>query len=142
MKKIIAVVIVLIGFSYVSIAQNDPDHEKQTGYIYFLRATGFQGSASAFKVFIDEEFVCKLNNKMYSIHEVPVGNHTCSVQFGGKKSKKNAEKFEVTVEPGKNVYMRVVFESGVFKNNTYCEEITESSAKRSMNEMTQDTDCK
>jgi hypothetical protein len=113
----------------------------QTGKIYFLRTTGFVGSAQAFKTFIDEKFVCKLNNKKYSIHEVPVGKHKCSVQFGGQKPKEGAEKFEVEVEAGKITYVQLVFETGFWINNVYCEEITENSAKLKIGAMTEDTEC-
>lgn len=114
---------------------------QETGKIYFLRSTGFVGSATAFKTFIDGEFVCNLNNKKYSIHEVSAGKHECSVQFGGKISKEKAEKFEVTVEPGKVVYVQIVFETGAFINNVYCEEITENTAKKKMEIMQEDTKC-
>jgi hypothetical protein len=115
--------------------------KKETGKIYFLRSTGFQGSAAAFKTFIDGEFVCKLNNKKYSIHEVPVGKHECSVQFGGKVSKEKAEKFEVNVEAGKITYVQLVFETGIFVNNIYCEEVTENTAIQKMKKMEEDTKC-
>lgn len=114
---------------------------QETGKIYFLRSTGFQGSASAFKTFIDGEFVCKLNNKKYSVHEVPVGKHECSVQFGGKKSKEKAEKFEVQVEAGKSTYVELVFETGLFINNIYCQEVTENTAINKMEKMEEDTKC-
>lgn len=113
----------------------------QTGKIYFLRSTGFVGSAQAFKTFIDEKFVCKLNNKKYSIHEVPVGKHKCSVQFGGQKPKEGAEKFEVEVEAGKITYVQLVFETGLFINNIYCEEVTENTAKQKMLTMVEDDKC-
>ncbi|MEL1254659.1 DUF2846 domain-containing protein [Flavobacterium sp. DGU38] len=140
MKKIIfafllATIIVSSGKA------QDIQQKTDTGKIYFLRSTGFTGSAQAFKTFIDEKFVCKLNNKKYSIHEVPVGKHVCSVQFGGKTSKEGAEKFEVEVEAGKITYVQIVFETGLWINNIYCEEITENSAKKKMEQMKEDTDC-
>ncbi|MES2239142.1 MAG: DUF2846 domain-containing protein [Bacteroidota bacterium] len=139
MKKIVfALLVSLIATSFVK-AQDKESSE--TGKIYFLRSTGFQGSAVAFKTFIDGEFVCKLNNKKYSIHEVPVGKHECSVQFGGKTSKEKAEKFEVQVEAGKITYVQLVFETGVFINNIYCEEVTENTAKKKMEILVEDTKC-
>jgi len=139
MKKIVfTFLITLIVTSFITAQEKE---NLQTGKIYFLRSTGFQGSAVAFKTFIDGEFVCKLNNKKYSIHEVPVGKHECSVQFGGKKSKEKAEKFEVQVEPGKITYVQLVFETGVFINNIYCEEVTENTAKKKMEILVEDTKC-
>ncbi|APA00546.1 DUF2846 domain-containing protein [Flavobacterium commune] len=139
MKNIVfAILVSLIVTSFVSAQEKE---NLGTGKIYFLRSTGFQGSAVAFKTFIDGEFVCKLNNKKYSIHEVPVGKHECSVQFGGKTSKEKAEKFEVQVEPGKITYVQLVFETGVFINNIYCEEVTENTAKKKMEILVEDTKC-
>ncbi|RVT72783.1 DUF2846 domain-containing protein [Flavobacterium sufflavum] len=139
MKRIIFTFLVTIIVTSFTTAQEKETLE--TGKIYFLRSTGFQGSAVAFKAFIDGEFVCRLNNKKYSIHEVPVGKHECSVQFGGTKSKEKAEKFEVVVEPGKITYVQLVFETGLFINNIYCEEVTENTAKKKMEILVEDTKC-
>ena len=139
MKKIIFTFLTTLIVTSFAKAQ---DKEKvETGKIFFLRSTGFQGSAVAFKTFIDGEFVCKLNNKKYSIHEVPVGKHECSVQFGGKKSKEKAEKFEVQVEAGKITYVQLVFETGLLINNIYCEEVTKNTAIKKMKIMEEDTKC-
>ncbi|MBU0942041.1 MAG: DUF2846 domain-containing protein [Flavobacteriaceae bacterium] len=135
------IIVLLISLSFNTIMQAQDVQAKETGKIYFLRSTGFQGSAVAFKTFIDGEFVCKLNNKKYSIHEVPVGKHECSVQFGGKKSKEKAEKFEVLVEAGKITYVQLVFETGAFVNNIYCEEVTANTALKKMEGMTEDDKC-
>lgn len=138
-KNLIIVLLMSLSFNIAMQAQESKTSE--TGKIYFLRSTGFQGSAVAFKTFIDGEFVCKLNNKKYSIHEVPVGKHECSVQFGGKKSKEKAEKFEVQVEAGKITYVQLVFETGLFINNIYCEEVTENTATQKMKLMEEDIKC-
>ena len=140
MKKIVCTLFfILITVSFVKAQESE---KVEIGKIYFLRSTGFAGSASAFKIFIDGEFVCKLNNKKYSIHEVTAGRHHCSVQFGGKISKESAEKFEVEVTAGKITYVSLVFETGMWVNNIYCEEITENSAKSRMQQMQEDTECK
>ncbi|MGA9637758.1 DUF2846 domain-containing protein [Flavobacterium sp.] len=139
MRKI--VITFLVSLVFTAFAKAQDKENLQTGKIYFLRSTGFQGSAAAFKTFIDGEFVCKLNNKKFSIHEVPVGKHECSVQFGGKVSKEKAEKFEVNVEAGKITYVQLVFETGMFINNIYCEEVTENTAKKKMEIMVEDTKC-
>jgi hypothetical protein len=139
MKKVIFTL--MLTFVVTSFGFAQESETPTTGKIYFLRSTGFQGSAVAFKTFIDGEFVCKLNNKKYSIHEVPIGKHECSVQFGGKKSKEKAEKFEVIVEPGKITYVQLVFETGAFVNNIYCEEVTANTAVKKMEGMTEDDKC-
>ena len=139
-KTLIIVCIALFGFTYNLSAQEEATNS-ENGEICFIRSTGFMGSAQAFKVFIDKEFVCKLNNKRYSLHEVPAGKHTCSVQFGGKKSKEKAEKFEIEVKPGETTYVQVVFETGVLINNVYCEEVTANTAANKMKKLKQDKKC-
>ena len=131
----------LISISFISFMKAQESEKTPAGKIYFLRSTGFAGSAAAFKIFIDNEFVCKLNNKKFSIHEVPVGKHLCSVQFGGTKSKERAEKFEVQVEANKITYVQLVFETGLFVNNVYCEEVTENTAKQKIANMEEDGKC-
>ncbi|MFV0376945.1 MAG: DUF2846 domain-containing protein [Mangrovibacterium sp.] len=111
------------------------------GNVYFIRSTGFQGSAVAFTAFIDNSLVCKLNNKRYSIHEVAAGTHTFSVQFGGKQSKVRAEPITIPIEAGKTYYVQMIFQTGVLKNNLYCQEVTENSAKTVLSECQEDTDC-
>ena len=133
--------IALVTISFNLSAQNSTENGVQTGTICFIRSTGFAVSASAFKTFIDEEFVCKLNNKKYSFHEVSVGKHLCSVQFGGKKSKEKAEKFEIEVLPEDITYVQLVFETGAFVNNVYCEEVTKNTAKVKMTKLKEDTKC-
>lgn len=109
--------------------------------IYFIRDTGFNGSATGFKTFIDDKFACRLNNKKYSIHEVSPGKHYVSVQFSGKKSKESAEKLEINTESGKIYYIQIMFKTGFFANDTYCSEITENTAKPILKILEQDNDC-
>lgn len=114
---------------------------KEKGQVYFIRSTGFAGSATAFTAFIDEALVCKLNNKKYSIHEVMPGKHTFTVQFAGKNAKAKAEPISINIEAGKTYYIQMVFQSGFVKNNLYCQEVTESSAKTILIECEEDTKC-
>lgn len=109
--------------------------------VYFIRSTGFQGSATAFTAFIDEQLVCKLNNKKYSVHQIEVGEHSFSVQFAGKQSKAKAEQIQINVEAGKTYYIQMIFQSGMVKNNLYCQEVTENSAKTILVNCVEDTKC-
>ena len=84
--------------------------------IYFIRNTGFAGSASAFKAFIDDKFTCKLHNKKYSVYEIVPGKHYFSIQFSGKTSKESTEKLELLTEAGKIYYLQILFTSGLFIN--------------------------
>ena len=115
--------------------------QETKGKVYFIRSTGFQGSASAFTAFIDKQLVCRLNNNKYSIHEVDPGEHVFTVQFGGKKAKEKAEPITINIEAGKTYYIQMIFQTGVFVNNLYCQEVTENSAKTILVNCVEDTDC-
>lgn len=117
------------------------EKSEELSKIYFIRSTGFAGSMSAFTAFIDEELVCKLNNKRYSIHDLTPGEHTFTVQFAGKKAKKRAEPITIKVEAGKTYYIQMVFQTGAFKNNLYCQEVTENSANTVLVDCELDTKC-
>lgn len=117
-------------------------HAQETGTIYFMRKTGFSGMVSAFNAFIDGELACRLNNKKFSVHEVPPGEHTITVQFNGKSAKENAEPITVVVEPGKPVFVQMVLEARAIINNLYCLEITESSARPILRKLKEETDCR
>jgi hypothetical protein len=109
--------------------------------VYFIRSTGFQGSAVAFTAFVDNQLICKLNNKKFSVHEVKAGDHTFTVQFAGKHSKRRAEPIAINVEEGKTYYVQMIFQPGIIKNNLYCQEVTENSAKTVLINCTEDTKC-
>src|SRR4051794_5434466 len=109
--KSIAICFLIFLKSSVIFAQND---SVTTGKVYLMRKTGFVGSGAGFNVFIDSVFVCKLNEKRYSIHDVATGNHSFSVQFGGRKSKTVAEKISIDIESGKIYYIELIFQNSMF----------------------------
>ena len=116
-------------------------HKEKTGKIYFLRSTGISGSGSAFKMFIDDKFVCKLNNKKYSVHEVAVGKHNCFIRGGRKKLGESAKKFEIQIEAGKITYVKLIYETGIFEYYLYFKEVTEEIALKEIEKMSEDTKC-
>jgi hypothetical protein len=134
MKKIISLMALMMVSSLFVQAQ-------EKAKIYFIRSTGFQGSAVAFTAFIDKQLVCKLNNKRYSVHEVEPGEHVFTVQFAGKEAKSKAEPISINVEAGKKYYIQMVFQTGALKNNLYCQEVTENSAKTILEKCEEDTKC-
>jgi hypothetical protein len=139
-KKLLLIFLLSISFNSLMKAQEKITTE--TGKIYFLRSTGFSSSGYGFKMFIDDKFVCKLNNKKYSVHEVAVGKHHCFVKGEKKKPVESAEKFEVQVEAGKITYVQLVYEVGFFKSyRLYCEEVAQDLAKMKMEKMEEDTKC-
>jgi hypothetical protein len=143
MKKILFYFLLLSvsNSMFAQSASNSADSIMQTGRVYFMRSTGFNGSAVAFTVFIDDTIVCRLNNKRYSIHEVKPGTHIFSAQFAGKKSKEKAERIEISIEAGKIYYIQLIFQGGAFANNLYCQEVTENSAKKVLPELEEDKKC-
>jgi len=149
--QVTAICLILVLKSFSAIAQTDTSASLQqdtvahlqtdtanTGTVYFMRKTGFIGSGTGFNVFIDSGFVCRLNEKRYSVHHVLVGSHTFSAQFAGKKSKEGAEKIVIDVEKGQTYYIQLIFQNGAFINNVYCQEVTKNSAKLILPELTED----
>lgn len=141
MKKIVILSLAFLVSNLVNGQTGAADSTNQNGKVYFLRSTGFNGSAAGFTVFIDDIVVCKLNNKRYSIHDVAPGNHRFSVQFAGKESKEKAERIEISIEAGKIYYIQLIFQGGFWKNNLYCQEVTENSAKKVMPDLQEDKKC-
>ena len=143
MKKSILLFLCILSFNIVigqEIDKNVVD-STQTAKVYFLRSTGFAGSAAGFTAFIDDQLACNLNNKRYSIHEVSPGKHKFTVQFGGKKSKKKAEPILIEMEAGKTYYVQMLFQTGIIKNNLYCQEVTKCSADAVMSDLKEDKKC-
>lgn len=118
-------VLVLLSISLSSFSQG-----KAT--IFFIRNTG--PSASKFKVFIDNDAVCKLPQRRYSIHEVSPGTHTFMAQLSGTNAKEGAKQEAVTIEceAGKTYYLNLVLRKKYKWNylNVFCEEITENSWRK------------
>ena len=115
--------------------------QTENGRIYFLRSTGYVGSAGHFTTFIDGEFVCKLNNKRFSMHVVPAGSHLVSVQISGKDVKEKAAPLAVTVEPGKSCYVQLAYTVGTLSSKVGCVEVTENSALPLLKNLKEDTKC-
>lgn len=115
--------------------------KEEMAKIIFIRATGHPGSATAFTTFIDDNIVCRLNNKRFSTHSVLPGEHTFSVQFAGKESKEKAERIKISVEAGKTYYVQLIIQQGWLANNLYCQEVTENSANLLLPKLKEDTKC-
>lgn len=141
MRSLLLTLLGIAGvFSGVN-AQDSTIVNNSMATVYFMRSTGFQGSATAFTAFIDDSIVCKLNNRRYSIHTITPGKHKFTVQFAGKKSKEKAEAVYIETEAGKAYYIQMIFQPGAFVNNLYCQEVTENSAKTMLPAMKQDVKC-
>ncbi len=82
---------------------------QETATVYFIRPYAYSGSMVSFKCFIDDEFVCKLNNVRHSIHQVTPGEHTFYLRVYKKTSTDNerVSKLTLNVEAGKAYYLQV-----------------------------------
>ena len=116
----------------------------EAGKIHFLRKTGFHGSGKAYSIFIDGERVCKLSNKRFTVHEVEAGPHEIFVQFYGKeqKQKEKVTPLILEVEAGRDHYIQVNQEVGLFTSRATFQEITKGSADLIMPKLKgRDEDC-
>lgn len=126
--KLIALLTVICFFSFPSFSQ--------TGEVYLIRHTGYVGSAINIRVYIDDSLACKLKNKKYSVHTLPVGKHTVSAQQMGLGSHKKSDPFEIEVKEGQATYVDIAA-----ANRVYCQEITPNSATAVMKKVKQTADC-
>lgn len=55
-----------------------------------------------------------------------------------KIPRKKAERVEIELEAGKTYYIQLIFQTGLIKNNLYCQEVTKSSAKTMMDKLKED----
>jgi hypothetical protein len=139
-KRTIMLLIITFSFSFSVNAQETEN--KETGKICFLRSTGLTSSGYGFKMFIDDKFVCKLNNKKYSVHEVAVGKHNCFIKGGRKKPDGTAEKFEIQVDAGKITYVQLILKIRFLRgSDIYFELVPEDLTKKKIEKMTEDTKC-
>jgi hypothetical protein len=134
MKMIALIVLLLIGISESDLIQD-------TGEVYFLRDTGNDGSAWAFRVFVDDDLICKLNNKRFSTHNISAGEHYFYVQYSGNNPKKDADRIKVNIEPGKTYYIELIQKKRAFTENIFCQEVTENSAKILLPRLKEDKKC-
>lgn len=80
-----------------------------TAKVYFLRSTGFGGSANPFTLFVNTKFVSMLSNKRYVLQELPAGEHFFASQVDGKTLKERTVSHSYILEPGKTYYLKVYF---------------------------------
>jgi len=115
--------------------------QAQTAKIIFIRNTGYNWGG-AFRVFIDDKAVCKIQNKRFSIHQVPVGQHTVSAQITStspnKKTKEEA--LTITVEDGKEYYVTLVLTQGLVRN-LFCEEVTATTWLKQKHKIQEEANC-
>jgi hypothetical protein len=115
--------------------------QTKTGQVYLIRYTGYTGSAINYSFYIDDQLVCKQKNKLYSIHDLSVGDHTVSVVSGGISNGKKSTPLKFTVIEGKANYVSVVSTQSGYVNKITCQEITQNSAEPLLAKSKEKTDC-
>ncbi len=115
---------------------------QSTAKLYVYRATGYNGSAVGYSLFVDDTLVCKLNNNRYSIHDIAPGERKISTQFYGKGSKDKAESITIMVESGRTYYVELEQTRVGVLSKVYPQEIGESSTRKLMEKCKLDADCK
>jgi len=115
--------------------------QTKTGQVYLIRSTGYTGSAVNYSFYIDDQLICKLKNKSFSIHDLPVGEHTVSVVSGGISNGKKSTPLKITVIEGKVNYVSVVSTQAGYANKITCQEITQNSAESVLAKTKEKKDC-
>jgi hypothetical protein len=133
--KIIAFFALLLTFSLNGFSQT------KTGQVYLIRVTGYTGSAVNYRFYVDDTLICKLKNKSFSIHNLPVGAHTVSVSSGGISNGKKSDPLKILVVEGEVNYISVVSTQSGYANKITCQEITKNSADPLLAKSTENKDC-
>jgi hypothetical protein len=97
----------LILLAFILILSFNVFSQDKTGQVYLIRATGYTGSAVNYRMYIDDQLVCKLKNKSFSIHNISVGEHTVTVASGGISNGKKSTPLKITVTEGKTNYVSI-----------------------------------
>ncbi|MBC7868233.1 MAG: hypothetical protein H7X88_11930 [Gloeobacteraceae cyanobacterium ES-bin-316] len=133
-------IIICTCFLWVQSSAQTPDTAVATGQVTFLR----NNSVVDFKynkVFMDKTFLCKIGEHRYFVKDVPVGKHTFTVQFNGKKAKEGAEKLFIEIKAGEKYFVDVIFQDKWPIPNLYCIELAASSALRVLPSLKLSTRC-
>jgi hypothetical protein len=128
-------------FAFLLTASFGAFSQTKTGQVYLIRSTGYTGSAVNYSFYIDDKLICKMKNKLFSIHDLPVGEHTVSVVSGGISNGKKSTPLKIMVTEGKVNYVSVVSTEAGYANKITCQEITQSSADPILAKATQKKDC-
>lgn len=129
----------LLAFFFV--ASLNAFAQTKTGRVYLIRSTGYTGSAVNYSFYVDGRLICKMKNKSFSIHDLPVGEHTVSIVSGGISNGKKSAPLKVTVVEGKINYVSVVSTESGYVNKITCQEITKNSADPILAKAKEKKDC-
>jgi hypothetical protein len=106
--------------------------------IYFIRDDASKKARIKVRVLIDQMLVCGLDRNSYSVHSIKAGKHNISAEYGLAR-KKNTE---ITTEPDKNYYIRIIYKIGAIVCDIYCVEIDETLAVPILPSLKINSECK
>lgn len=98
--------------------------------VFLVREGMHEGSAVSCSIFKEEELLCKLNNKRYSVHEINPGKYIFHAQWGGNKPNNDKRgDLTLTLEEGKTYYLKFNSVSKAFNGYVGLLEVTETTFK-------------
>lgn len=107
-----------------------------------IREGMHEGSAAASSIFINDQLLCKLNNKKYSTHDVTPGLYSFHAQWGGNKRRGDVRgDIEINIEEGKTYYIKFNMVAKAFNGYVGLLEVTESTFNKLKVELELDTKC-
>jgi|GEM_PF-742254 len=130
--KILTILLISIGIGCLFTAFK----RQETGQVYFIRSTNSIGSMVPYKVYIDDQVVCNLKNKRYSMHSIAAGEHTVAISNTGLSNHSKSRPLKINVVADKNNYLVVINGSPV-----YLQETVESSAQELLKRVAATTKC-
>lgn len=123
-----------------SSASEEKVAENATSRICFIRDTGFTSYMIRYKVFLDNNLICKLANDSFSFHEVSPGTYNIAVQRFSSSLSDHTERLKVKVKPGSTVYVKIIQEVNMVVILHYFE-INASEADRILIKMIENETC-
>jgi hypothetical protein len=118
------------------------DGQTNSAKIILIREGMHEGSAAASSIFMNDELLCKLNNKKFSIHNVSPGRYSFHAQWGG--SKRRGDKrgdIEIDIEDGKTYYLKFNMVSKAFNGYVGLIDVTEATFNKLKDELKLDEEC-
>jgi hypothetical protein len=132
---------IMLLFAAMPQQANAQSGGKGQGTVYLIRRTGVMGALDGYSIFMDGQRICVLNNKKYSVHQVPAGEHRFNVRFDGKTEKANKEPLVLQIEAGREYYINVLQREG-FTSKVTLQELAGSSGKRALEGVSRDDSCR
>lgn len=143
MKKITRIcILIILGVISMPYAQAQSAETSNTATIYLIRQTGYSGSGTALRVFIDSALLCKLHSAKYLSTELATGKHTLSAQFYGSKPTKSGIPTTFVAEAGKEYYFVITQSAHLAYTEVFINETTVDIGKQKVQERREDPKCR